>query len=57
MDEREGYIAKRKEKKISLEDIAYNIGCSRSLLSKHENNLTSMSPIKIRKYKEYIDNK
>lgn len=51
------YFLLRREKRITLTELAKAIGCSQSLLSKYETDNCNMCSIKIKKYKEYIKNK
>ena len=55
LSEKEQYIMKRKRKKLRLVDIARQIGCCHSLLSKYENDVSLMSDKKIKQYQEIID--
>ncbi|WP_254636122.1 helix-turn-helix domain-containing protein [Lysinibacillus sp. GbtcB16] len=47
----------RRQKKITLKELADFIGCSISLLSLYENNKVSLDTIKQQKYKQYIIDK
>ncbi|UNT53521.1 helix-turn-helix domain-containing protein [Lysinibacillus capsici] len=47
----------RRQKKITLKELADFIGCSISLLSLYENNKVSLDTIKQQKYKQYITDK
>ncbi|BDH63311.1 hypothetical protein MTP04_34410 [Lysinibacillus sp. PLM2] len=55
MNDKDLYVIKRRKQKIRLVNIAEYIGCSPSLLSKYENDLTEMTENKVSKYKAYID--
>lgn len=48
---------KRIAKKITLKEIADEIGCSIALVSKYENEKRNMSSDKVKQYEEYIENK
>jgi transcriptional regulator with XRE-family HTH domain len=52
---REEYLIKRRRKKISMQQIAKQIGCSQSLISRYETGDVKMSDSKLQRYREYID--
>ncbi|NNV01657.1 helix-turn-helix transcriptional regulator [Brevibacillus sp. MCWH] len=52
---KEQYIMLRKRKKIRLRQIAEALDCAISTLSDYERG-TDMSPDKIKKYRDFIDN-
>jgi transcriptional regulator with XRE-family HTH domain len=52
---REEYLIKRRRKKISMQQIAKQIGCSQSLISRYETGDCGMSDSKLQRYREYID--
>lgn len=56
MNEQDFFLMRR-EKKITLTELAEHINCSQSLLSKYETKSCNMCCTKIRKYKDYILNK
>lgn len=55
--DRKQWKLKRIAKDITLTEIANNICCSLSLLSKYENSKANMDIEKVRLYKQYIENK
>lgn len=57
MLDKQDYFLLRRKKRITLTEIAKAIGCSQSLLSKHETSECNMCSLKIKKYKKYIENK
>lgn len=57
MNEKEIYLIKRRRKKISQWDLAKELNCSQSLISRYEKNECEMSKDKIERYKKYIDEK
>ena len=54
LTEKEKYIILRKRKKIRIVNIAKEIGCCHSLISKYENGVADMSNDKIFKYRSII---
>ncbi|APH05856.1 helix-turn-helix domain-containing protein [Bacillus weihaiensis] len=57
MIKKDEYFLKRRQKKISMKELAKNIGCSQSLISRYETGDCGMSDSKIKRYREYIDKK
>lgn len=55
--DRKNWKLKRIARDITLTEIANNIYCSVSLLSKYECNKADMKQEKIEQYKKYIENK
>lgn len=55
MNEKEIYLIKRRRKKISQIELAKELNCSQSLISRYEKDECTMSDDKIEKYKQYID--
>lgn len=56
MNTKDEYVLKRRKKKIRLRQLAEYIGCSQSLISQYETGNCEMDLVKVRKYKEFIDN-
>ena len=56
LTDKEKYIVWRKRKKITIVNIAKEIGCSHSLISKYENGTADMSNEKLMKYRKIILN-
>jgi len=54
LTDKEKYIVWRKRKKITIVNIAKEIGCSHSLISKYETGVADMSNDKIVKYRSII---
>ena len=54
---REEYFLKRRQKKITMQEIAEYIGCSQSLISRYETGDCGMKKEKLEMYREYIDSK
>ncbi len=52
----EDYRVKRKMQNIKLREVAEYVGCSISLISKHECGKANMDDIKVIKYKKFINN-
>lgn len=57
MNIKDEYFLKRRKKKISMQEIANNIGCSQSLISRYETGDCGMSQKNIERYRSYIDQK
>lgn len=57
MNERELYLILRRRKGISQTKLSKVLNCSQSLISRFEKGECKMSDAKIKKYKQYIDNK
>lgn len=55
--DRKSWKLKRISKDITITEIAKEIYCSVSLISKYENNKADMKQEKIEQYQQYIDNK
>lgn len=55
MDEKDIYLIKRIRKGIKQSDIAKELRCSQSLISRWEKDVCNMSDDKIDSYKRYID--
>jgi len=57
MNIKDEYFLKRRQKKISHNELAVYVNCSQSLISRYETGNCGMSKDKIQRYREYIDNK
>lgn len=57
MNKREEYLLKRRRKKITHNELAVYLNCSQSLISRFETGNCGMAKEKIKRYREYIDNK
>ena len=56
MNIKDEYLIKRRKNKITMTKIAKHIGCSQSLISRYETDDCSMSDLKKKRYREFIDN-
>jgi transcriptional regulator with XRE-family HTH domain len=56
IDKRAYYAILRKQKKITLKEVADFVGCSIAHISRWENDLNVMSDEKQQKYYQYIEN-
>jgi transcriptional regulator with XRE-family HTH domain len=56
IDKRAYYAMLRKQKKITLREVADYVGCSIAHISRWENDLNNMSDEKQQKYYQYIEN-
>lgn len=54
---KEEYLLKRRRKGIKQSELATELNCSQSLISRYEKNECTMSEDKIERYKQYIDTK
>jgi transcriptional regulator with XRE-family HTH domain len=57
MNEKEYYLILRRRKKIGQKELALFLKCSQSLISRWEKDKCTMSDDKIKRYKDYIDDK
>ncbi|WP_010651178.1 helix-turn-helix domain-containing protein [Oceanobacillus massiliensis] len=57
MNKKEIYLILRRRKNISQIELSKELNCSQSLISRYEKNECEMSEYKIKKYKQYIDQK
>ncbi len=57
MNKKDEYFLKRRQKKISMNELSKYIGCSQSLISRYETGDCGMTDTKIKRYREYIDSK
>lgn len=57
MNEKELYLILRRRKKISQMELALFLNCSQSLISRYEKDECTMSDDKVKRYKQYIDEK
>lgn len=57
MNEKEIYLILRRRKSISQWDLATELNCSQSLISRYEKNECEMSKDKVERYKRIIDEK
>ncbi|MBT2680151.1 helix-turn-helix transcriptional regulator [Bacillus sp. ISL-35] len=57
MNIKDEYFLKRRQKKITHNELAVYLNCSQSLISRYETGNCGMSKEKIQRYREYIDRK
>lgn len=57
LNEKDLYLIKRRKKGVSQSELAKELNCSQSLISRYEKSECMMSDEKIRQYKKYIDSK